>query len=151
MRTSFEAGDEILPCVYIFDAEFLPERVNQLDSNGDVPDQFAELIIAHNKARFGELVFPNFTRVMKENTGDQKIEIQLRIKRRDLCRHAHHLRRMLDQSAATRVMIFARGCGATKAIAPLVNEHLRQSAQPGISELRHGLPDKVEIGRLFGA
>ena len=85
-------------------------------------DQFAEFIVIHNKAGLGELVFPKFAGVVKENSSDQQIKIQLRIKRRDLLRHPHHLCRVFNQPAAMRVMIFARGSGAAEPVPPFFQE-----------------------------
>ena len=70
---------------------------------------------------------------MKKNASDQKINIQLRIERRDCPRQAHHLRGVLDEAAAPGVMIFA-SCGrATKSVAPLVDECFAQCAKARIN------------------
>ena len=61
---------------------------------------------------------------MEENPRKQQIEVQVRVERRDLLRDAHHLRRVLDQPSAARVMIIARGGSAPEPVAPLLQERL---------------------------
>ena len=85
-------------------------------------DQFAALVIIHDEPILGERVLPKFSRIVEEDTSDQQIAIQLRIQRRDLFRYAHHLRGVLNQSAAPRVMIVARGSCATEPVAPFFQE-----------------------------
>ena len=58
-------------------SSLLPQRIDQLESDGNVADQFTELVVAHNESGFGELVFPEFTGVVKKNARDQKIKVQL--------------------------------------------------------------------------
>src|SRR5215469_2683191 len=96
--------------------------------------QFAPLIIIHDKSVLWESVLPKFSGIVKENAGKQKIEIQFRIKGCDLVRYAHHLCRVLHESAPARVMIVPRGGGASKPIAPFFQECVAQGAQPRIAD-----------------
>src|SRR5437016_7538154 len=66
----------LFPHICVFGGEPLPQRIDELESDRNVADQFTKLIVAHNEAGFGELVFPKLTRVVKENARDQKIKIQ---------------------------------------------------------------------------
>ena len=85
-------------------------------------DQFAALVIIHDEPILRERILPKLSRIVEKGTGNHKIEIQLRIKRRDLFGHSHHLRGVLNQAPAPRVMIVARGGGATEPVAPFVQE-----------------------------
>jgi hypothetical protein len=73
-------------------------------------------------------------RFMTQATGQQKVEIQLGIERRNLGRDPHHLRRVLNQTSATRMMIFPRRGGASETVAEFFYERLGQSPQAGIAD-----------------
>ncbi len=66
----------------------------------------------------GKAFSQSFPAIVEENAGQQEIDIQLRIERRDLLRDAHHLGSVLDKAAAARVMIIASSGGAAKPVAP---------------------------------
>ncbi len=68
IRTSSDAGDEIFPRIGVFDAQPSPQRIHQLESDGDVPHQFAELVITHYESVFGQRVLPKFSGVVEENS-----------------------------------------------------------------------------------
>src|SRR5450755_2317317 len=109
---------EIFPCLRVFCAQFAPKRVDELESDGDVPDQFAAFVVTHDETVFGKAILPKLAGIMKEDTGNQKIDIQFRIERRNAKRDAHHLRGVLDQTTAPRMMVIARRGRAAKPIAP---------------------------------
>src|SRR5882724_4342306 len=111
-------GHEVLPRVGLLRAEFSPERIDQLKADGDMAHELAAIIVAHGETGLGQSILPKFSAIMKQDAGKQKIDIQLRIERRDLLRDAHHLRGVLDKATAACVMIIARGGGATKPVAP---------------------------------
>src|SRR5437899_12798501 len=111
-------GHEIFPSACILHAEFSPERIDQLKADGDMAHELAAFIVAHVETIFGHLVFPQFSAIVKQNAGQQKIGVQLWIEWRDLPCDAHHLGGVLDQSATARMMIIAGSSGATKPIAP---------------------------------
>ena len=83
-----------------------------------MPDQLATLVVIHDEPVFGQGILPKFSRIVKENPRKQEIEVQVRVERRDLLRDAHHLRGVLDESAAPRVMIITRGGSATESVTP---------------------------------
>ena len=56
------------------------------------------------------MILPKLSGIVKENAGHQKIDIQLRVERRNRHCRAHHLRGVFDQTAAASVMVFSR-CG----------------------------------------
>ena len=49
------------PEVCVFDGKLLPQRIDDLEPDRNVTDQFAKLVVAHNEAGFRKLVFPKFT------------------------------------------------------------------------------------------
>ncbi len=87
----------------------------------------------------------------RANAGDEKIDIQLPVERRDSQSYPHHLSGMLDQSAASSVVIIARRSCAAKAIAPFVQKSVAQRAEPRIDNRLHRLGEKFPIVRLFFA
>ena len=68
------------------------------------------------------MIFPKFARIVKENPGEKKIDVQLGIERAENEGDTHHLRGVLDQSAPAGMMIITRGGGASKAIAEILQE-----------------------------
>src|SRR4030095_16224867 len=58
---------------------------------------------------------------------------------------------MLDEAATPGVMIFASCCGATKSVAPFVDEHFGQCAKARINDRANGLHDKFPVRCLFFA
>ena len=74
--------------------------------------------------------------VVKENAAEEQIKIQVRIKIRDLTRHSHHLRCMLNQSTAACVVVGSRASGVAEARAVLRNECRTQRAEPRIANRR---------------
>src|SRR5580765_6064097 len=141
----------LFPHICFFGGEPLPQRIDELESDRNVADQFTKLVVAHNETGFGELVFPKLTRVVKENARDQKIKVQLGIERRDGPGYAHHLRGVLDETPAPSMMIFASCCGATKSVAPFVDERFGQCAKTGINDRANGLHDKFPVRCLLCA
>src|SRR5438874_12511924 len=97
------------------------------------------------------MIFPKLSGIVKQNAGDEQIEIELRIERRDRDRHPHHLGDVLDEAAAARVMIRARARRAPKAFAMLAKERFAESAQTRIAESARTFADVIPIRRLFGA
>src|SRR5438034_11458364 len=113
-------GDEVFPSTCILHADFSPERIDELKADRDMAHELAAFIVVHVETILGHLVFPQFSAIVKQNAGQQKIGIQLWIERRDLLCDAHHLGGVLDQSATARMMIIAGSSGATKTLAPFV-------------------------------
>ena len=68
-----------------------------------------------------------------------------------MLRDAHHLRGMLDESAAPRVMIITRRGRPPEPITPFFQERLTQSAQSRIANCLDRLQNKIPSRRLFGA
>src|SRR5205814_7741143 len=67
--------------------QFPPERIDQLEPDRDVPHQFAALIESHGEPVFRQMIFPKFSWSVEKNSGQEKIEIQLRIERAEGQRH----------------------------------------------------------------
>src|SRR3982751_6173178 len=103
----FRGRLQVLPLFTFFDKQLAPEGVNELKPDRDVTHQLAALVIAHGEPILGELVFPKFPGVMKEDSRGKQVLVQLRIKRRESAAGPHHLRSMLNESTAARVMIIA--------------------------------------------
>ena len=89
-----------------------------------MPHQFAALVVTHDESTFGKRVFPKLAAIVKQNAGEQKIEIELRIERRDRHRDAHHLRGVLDQTTAPRVMIIAGRSRAAETLAEFLQKRV---------------------------
>ena len=68
------------------------------------------------------MIFPKFAGIVKENPGEKKINVQLGIERTEGKGHTHHLRSVLNQSAAAGVVIISRGGSAPKAITKILQE-----------------------------
>jgi hypothetical protein len=49
------------PDICVFGGELLPQRIDKLESDRNVADQFTKLVVAHNEAGFGKLVLPKLT------------------------------------------------------------------------------------------
>ena len=116
-----------------------------------MPDQFADLVERNAETGFRQVIFPELAAIVKENSSDEQIQIQLRIKRRDLGRDPHHLSGVLDQSAAARVMISARTGRVTKARAVLRDERGTECVKPRITNRRRRRDNKFPIRRVPGA
>ena len=86
---------KLFPALRVFGAQSSPERVNQFETDRDVSDQFAAFVIVHDETVFRQSVFPELTGIMKEDSGDEKIDIQLWIKWPKRHRNSHHLRSVL--------------------------------------------------------
>src|SRR5207245_10235382 len=99
----------------------------------------AAFVISHGETVLRQLVFPKFAGIMEENSCEQEIEVQLRIKRRDLRRNPHHLRSVLDQTTATRMMIVACSSCASKAITQVMQKRLAQGPETRIGDGGAGL------------
>src|SRR5438046_1135572 len=67
----FRRGQKIFPGSGVLRRQLSPKRIYELEADGDVADQFAALIVAHNEAALGILVFPKFAGVVKKNAGDE--------------------------------------------------------------------------------
>ena len=114
-------------------------------------DHFAALIEGHAEAGLGQMIFPKLAGVVEENAGDEQVEIQVGIKRRDLRRDAHHLRGVLDQAAAAGVMITAGAGGVAETRAVLRDELGAERVKPRVANRGGGGDDEFPIGRLFRA
>ena len=64
----FRCRREILPCVGVLHAQPSPQCVYQLEANGDVSHQLAELVITHDKSMFRQRVLPQFTGIVEKNS-----------------------------------------------------------------------------------
>src|SRR5437016_2357653 len=87
----FRRRNKLFPTLRVLGAQLSPERIYQLKTDRDVADQFATLVVLHDESAFGVLVLPKFTGIVKQNSSDEKIDVQLWIKRRDRHCNAHHL------------------------------------------------------------
>ena len=85
-------------------------------------DQFAAFVVAHRETGFRQLIFPKLAGVVKKNSGNEQIEIQLRIQRRDRTREPHHLRGVLNETAPAGMMIIPRRGRAAKTLAPFLQK-----------------------------
>jgi hypothetical protein len=63
------------------------------------PTSSPHLVERNAETGLRQIIFPKLAAIVKEDSGDEQIQIQLRINGRDLGR-AHHLSGVLDQSAA---------------------------------------------------
>src|SRR5213076_3215273 len=97
------------------------------------------------------MIFPELSGIVKQNAGDEQVEIELRIKRRDHYRHPHHLGDVLDEPAAARVMIRTRAGGAAKTLAMLRYERFTERAQSRIFKRARPFDDVLPVRRLLRA
>src|SRR6476659_3741053 len=97
-------------------------------------EQLTSLIEGHGEAVRRQSVLPKLARVVKKHSGGKKIAIERGIRVAEGAGRAQHLRDVLDQTAAPRMMVISRRCGATKAIPIFVEESLRQCVETRITE-----------------
>ena len=128
---------------------FAPERIHQFDADGDVAEHFPALVEGHGKAIRRQGVFPQFSRIVKEHSGDEQIGVERGVGRRDRQRRAHHLRHVLDQPTAPRMMIAPRRRRPAKARAVFGEEERGQALQPRIGDRSDGLLDESKVRRLL--
>ena len=132
---------EIFPLV---ERERFPQRIDQLDADIDVTKQFAALVERHGEAPFLDAILPHLAAVVEKDTGDQQVAVQDGIGRRDGVRIAHHLRHMLDEPAAPRVMKEPCRSRAAEARAEFFEEGFAQRFEPRLFHRGHfGLDELV--------
>jgi hypothetical protein len=55
----------------IFEREFSPERIHNLDADGNMTEQFATEFSRDSKTRFGRTHFPKFSAIVKKHSGEE--------------------------------------------------------------------------------
>ena len=90
-------------------------------------------------------VFPKLAAIVKQHAGKHQIAIELRVHAANRIGRAHHLRDMLNESATTGMVVFARRRRAPKAVTHLLEKHSAQGIQARLSNACAETLDHHEI------
>src|SRR2546421_10973810 len=96
--------------------------------------QLAALVVTHRESGLRQMIFPELSSVMKQHAGNEQIEIELWVERRDRHRHPHHLGDVLDEAAAASMMIGTRARRSPEAFPVLAEKRFAERTQTRIAE-----------------
>ena len=100
------------------------------------------------EAVLGIRVFPEFPAIVEKHSGKHQVAVQLRIHAADRFRRAHHLRHMLDQPAAPRVVVFPRRRRPAEAVSHRPEKMVAEFFQTRIGD-RAAKPQDFRVIRLL--
>ena len=85
--------------------QIAPQFVDQFDPKGNVTHHLAVQTQGLRESRLGVVVFPELAAVVEEDSGDEKVGVQVGVDCADRGCGTHHLGDMFDQATAARVMV----------------------------------------------
>ena len=93
-----------------FERKFPPERVDDLDADADMAEQFAAQLAADHECPLRPGTFPTVFRNREPGPRPAKVPIQPGIRSAKGIGRAHHLRGVSEKAAPESVMIVTRRC-----------------------------------------
>ena len=110
----------------IFEREFSPERIHDLDADRNVAEQFATEFARNSKTRLRGAHFPKFAAIVEKHSGEKEVAVEHGIGRANGIGGAHHLARVPEQTASVGVVVVAGGGGALEAGSEILRTQLKQ-------------------------
>ena len=128
--------------------QITPEFVYQFQTQRDVAQHFGGEIVGHGEAGLHIRILPELAAVVKQDSRDHQIPVQLRIQTRQRHRAAHHLRHMLHQAATAGMVVFACCAGAAEALAVALKKDQAQLQETRVAHGVHEGGDVCVVGLL---
>src|SRR5215470_1216516 len=85
--------------------KLVPEAVDDFYADRDMAHEFSSHIIRHDETLFGVAIFPEFARIVVQNSSKKQVVIESLINGRQSFSSSHHLRDVLHEAAASCVVI----------------------------------------------
>ena len=97
------------------------------------------------KPTFRISVFPKFSAVVKENSGDHEVPVEVGIDRANRARAAHHLGHVFDEATPAGVMVFSCRSGAAEARFKLLHKVAVEGFQSWVSYLTEKIENVIPV------
>ena len=93
----------------------------------------------------GIRVLPQLPAVVKQDTGEKQVAIELGVNRTQRICRAHHLGHVFDKAAAAGMVVSLGGGSAPKAVTHVAEKLSAQCVEPGVND---GLTKSRDIGKV---